>query len=128
VWRWVGHAIVAYRWQDNPGASDWKMRALPPQTVESGMPRYSFDIHYGSSLSRDTIGTECDGHEGVRFEAMRALPAIARDEIPKDGDRQAFTVLVRDEGNLTVYTATVTFAGLWLGDEPIPDPEEDPNA
>ena len=88
------------------------------------MPRYYFDIHSGSSFGRDAIGTECDGHEGIRFEAMRALPSIARDEIPKDGDRQAFTVLVRDENDITVYTATVTFAGLWIGDSPIPEPDK----
>ncbi|MBB3903984.1 hypothetical protein GGR33_003498 [Methylobacterium brachythecii] len=47
---------------------------------------------------------------------MHSLPEIARDEIPKDGDQQAYTVLVRDEHNLTVYTATLTFAGLWVRD------------
>ena len=89
------------------------------------MPRFFFDIHNGPSFSRDAIGSECNGHEGVRSEAMRALPSIARDEIPKDGDRQAFAVLVRDENDLTVYSATLTFAGLWIGDSPIPEREED---
>ncbi len=45
---------------------------------------------------------------------------------PRDGDRQAFTALVRDESGLTVYTATLTFAGLWVGDIPIPDADDDP--
>jgi hypothetical protein len=89
------------------------------------MPRYFFGIHNGPSFSRDAIGSECNGQEGIRFEAMRALPSIARDEIPRDGDRQAFTVLFRDENGITVYTATLTFAGLWIGDSPIPEPEED---
>lgn len=89
------------------------------------MARYFFDIHTGSTFSRDSVGSECDGMEGIRYEAMRSLPAIARDEIPKDGDKQAFTVLVRDGDSQTVYTATLTFAGLWLGDSPIPAPEED---
>lgn len=88
------------------------------------MPRYFFDIHNGPSFSRDAIGSECEGQEGIRFEAMRALPSIARDEIPKGGDRQAFTVLVRDKDDITVYSATLTFAGLWIGDVPIPEPEE----
>ncbi len=88
------------------------------------MPRYFFDIHSGSTFSRDPVGTECSGYEGIRSEAMRALPSIARDEIPKDGDRQAFTVLVRDKDDITVYSATLTFAGVWIGDEPIPEPEE----
>jgi len=51
---------------------------------------------------------------------MNALPQMAKDVIPKDGDRQAFTVLVRDEKDVTVYTATLTFAALWLSDVPIP--------
>ena len=89
------------------------------------MPRFFFDIHSGSKFARDAVGSECDGLQGIRYEAMRALPAIARDEIPKDGDKQAFTVLVRDSDNQTVYTATLTFAGLWIGDSPIPEPEED---
>ncbi|MBN4094865.1 MULTISPECIES: hypothetical protein [Methylobacterium] len=88
------------------------------------MPRYFFDIHNGLLLSRDAIGSECNGREGIRFEAMRALPSIARDEIPKDGDRQAFSVLVRDEDDITVYSATLTFAGLYIGDVPIPEREE----
>lgn len=88
------------------------------------MPRYFFDIHNGPSFSRDATGLECNGQEGIRFEAMRALPSIARDEIPKDGDRQAFTVLVRNEDDITVYSATLIFAGLWIGDVPIPEPEE----
>jgi hypothetical protein len=89
------------------------------------VPRYFFDIHDGPSFRRDDVGFECEGRAGVRLEAMCALPAIACDEIPKDGDRQAFTVLVRDENGATVYTATLTFAGLWIGDSPVPEPMND---
>ena len=39
---------------------------------------------------------------------------IGRFAIPSDGDNQAFMVLVRDEGGVIVYTATLTFAGLRL--------------
>ncbi|GJD66325.1 DUF6894 family protein [Methylobacterium frigidaeris] len=81
------------------------------------MARYYFDIHDGQWLTRDDVGFDCDGQEAIRTEAMQVLPAIARDGVPKDGNRQAFTVLVRNEDNLTVYTATMTFAGLWLGEE-----------
>ncbi|MET3415188.1 MULTISPECIES: hypothetical protein [unclassified Methylobacterium] len=89
------------------------------------MPRFFFDIHSGSKFARDAVGSECAGMQGIRHEAMLVLPAIARDEIPKDGDKQAFTVLVRDGESRTVYTATLTFAGLWIGDSPIPKLEED---
>jgi hypothetical protein len=34
-------------------------------------------------------------------------------------------IIVRDEANITVYTATLTFAGVWMGDEPIPMPEDE---
>jgi hypothetical protein len=62
----------------------------------------------------DDRGFECGTPEQVRAEAMKALPAIAKDEIPNDGDRQAFTVLVKDEAGRPVYSATLTYAGLWL--------------
>ena len=87
------------------------------------MARYYFDIHDGQALIRDTQGSECIDDDAVRQEAMGTLPAIARDVIPTDGDKQAFTVLVRDENNMTVYMATLTFAGLWMGDMPIPEHE-----
>lgn len=45
---------------------------------------------------------------------MRALPDIAREQIPTDGDRRHFSVVVRDEAGNAVYTATLSFAGLWL--------------
>lgn len=89
------------------------------------MARFFFDIQSNDTLCRDPVGTECDGFDPIRKEAMHALPAIAKDDIPRDGDRQAFTVLVRDEKNVTVYTATLTFAGLWLGDLPIPRARKD---
>ena len=53
---------------------------------------------------------------------MATLPEIARFLIPSDGDNQAFTVLVRDEGNSIVYTATLTFAGLKLSQETVSAP------
>lgn len=84
------------------------------------MPRFFFDIHHRAAFFRDTEGTECAGSEAVRQEAMLALPEIAKGKIFKNGDRQAYTVLVRDENNATVYTATLMFAGLWMGDSPIP--------
>ena len=57
---------------------------------------------------------------------MRGLPAIAKDQVPKDGNEQASTVLVLNERNFTVYTATLTFAGLWLGEDepPVAEPSE----
>lgn len=77
------------------------------------MPRYYFDVHDGH-FHRDEEGTECEDFEAARREAMITLPEISRWEIPRDGDQQAFLVLVRDEAGATVYTATLTYAGLRL--------------
>lgn len=88
------------------------------------MTRYYFDIHNGFALTRDAVGSECDSPEAIKDEAMHALPAIARDVIPRDGDCLALKVLVRNESNLVVYTATITFAGLWLGEDAPPIAED----
>lgn len=77
------------------------------------MPRYFFDIHNGTS-TRDEDGTECADLDAVRAQAMRTLPDIARDDIPKDGDRRTFTCLVTDEDGHPVYSATLNYTGLWL--------------
>ncbi|KQQ44640.1 hypothetical protein ASF58_20805 [Methylobacterium sp. Leaf125] len=87
------------------------------------MARYFFDIHDGNAFFRDPEGTECSGKEDVRIEAMRSLPEIARQFIPsRSADAQAFTVLVRDETGTMIYTATLTFAGLWMNEANSTDP------
>ena len=90
------------------------------------MPRYFFDLHDDSVLARDTYGIECEDKDHVRDEAIRALPDIVRNAQPTGEKIQVVTVLVRDEYNMTVFTATLNLAGFWLGDTPIPEPEEDP--
>ncbi|WP_144767433.1 DUF6894 family protein [Methylobacterium dankookense] len=77
------------------------------------MPRYFFDIHDGR-FQRDEEGTVCADFDAARREAMITLPEISRWAIPCDGDKQAFTVLIRDEAGGVIYTATLTFAGLRL--------------
>ncbi|MCO6052291.1 hypothetical protein NGM99_21105 [Mesorhizobium sp. RP14(2022)] len=78
------------------------------------MPLYFFDTFDNGQHSRDDLGTLCSSLPNARMEAMKVLPSIAKDEIPRDGDRQAFTVLVRNEDGEAVYSATLTFAGIWL--------------
>lgn len=78
------------------------------------MARYFYDIDDGQ-LHQDTEGTECARLEEVRKEAMNALPEIARYAIPTDGDQQAFTVFARDEEGSLIYTATLTYTGMWAG-------------
>jgi hypothetical protein len=85
------------------------------------VPRFFFDVHNGNRhqcLERDAEGIECADFEAARVQAMATLPEIGRWEIPLDGDKQAFTVVIRDETGHIVYTATLTFAGLRLDGEP----------
>lgn len=77
------------------------------------MPRYFFSIFDGTS-THDMEGQELSDDAAVRREAMRALPEIARDAIPKDGDKQGYNVVVTDESGRSVYSATLSYAGFWL--------------
>ncbi len=77
------------------------------------MPRFYFDHHDGR-WDRDEVGAECTDVEHAIKEAKRTLPAMALDEIPRDGDHRTMTVLVTDEDGRTVYTATLAYTGLVL--------------
>ena len=84
------------------------------------MVRYFFDIQDGDRLSRDTDGLECEGRAAIRGKVMCALPEIARDAAHAVRDHHAFTISVRDESDVTVYTATLVMAGQWLGEDRSP--------
>ncbi|GJD47895.1 hypothetical protein OPKNFCMD_0607 [Methylobacterium crusticola] len=77
------------------------------------MPRYFFDIHDGSEQF-DAEGVECATIEAACKQAKQVLPEIALHELSADGDRKAYTVLVRDEQDSPIYSATLTFVGLVL--------------
>jgi hypothetical protein len=77
------------------------------------MPRYFFDINDGRN-ERDETGFECADLQAAVLHAKRALPQIAADEVPKDGERQAITVLVTDTDGHAVYLAALTYTGTWL--------------
>ncbi|RWI60228.1 MAG: hypothetical protein EOQ93_02920 [Mesorhizobium sp.] len=78
------------------------------------MARYFFHLFENGECTKDDTGMEMDTDDHVRQEAMRVLPEIAIETVSRDGDHQAFTVLATDETGRPVYTATLTFAGLWL--------------
>ncbi|MCO6052340.1 hypothetical protein NGM99_21355 [Mesorhizobium sp. RP14(2022)] len=78
------------------------------------MQRYYFDIHSDRHSQLDETGTEFSSMAEVRKEAMRVLPALAAEEVPKDGDKQGFTVLVTDSAGRPVYSATLSYIGLNL--------------
>ena len=77
------------------------------------MPRYFFDINDGRN-ERDEEGFECADLQAAVRHAKQALPEIAADEVPRDGERQALTVLITDESGQAVYLAALTFTGAWL--------------
>lgn len=77
------------------------------------MPRFFFDIHDGE-WDRDSVGTECTDVENAIQQAKRTLPAMALDQILRDGDHHTVTVLVTDDDGRPVYTATLAYTGLVL--------------
>ena len=72
------------------------------------MPRYYFDEYDGETVTQDDEGLELDGIEAARAEARKALPDIARDVLPEDGDRRTMVVKVRDEAGTVLITATLS--------------------
>lgn len=78
------------------------------------MPCFFFDIHENEKVYRDDVGHELSDLDAARKEAMKALPGIAYDEIPKDGDHQTFVCLVTDGDGKPVYSATLSYVGQWL--------------
>jgi hypothetical protein len=79
------------------------------------MTRYFFDHLVNGRYQEDDTGEELSTLEQVRSEAMRVLPSIAKDEVHRGPDQQTYTVLVKDAEGQPVYTATLTYAGLWFG-------------
>lgn len=77
------------------------------------MARYFFDIENGG-LIHDDEGVECDDDAMVREAVVKALPAIAADELRSNGDHRYFNVIVRDDTGQTVYAAVLSYNGVWL--------------
>ena len=76
------------------------------------MPRYFFDTNDGDMFAEDDEGLEFPDSEAARRAAVAALPDLARDKLP-DGDRRDFTVSVRDEAGMIVYSASLNLNGEW---------------
>ena len=77
------------------------------------MPRYFFHHRDGGAFN-DEIGQELPDDKAARVEAVTALPEIAQELIHKGRDKQAYVILVADEEGKPVYSATLSFAGVWL--------------
>jgi hypothetical protein len=81
--------------------------------VERKMPRYYFDIDDGESLTEDDDGLLLADIEDVRKHAIAALPSLAEEVLP-DGDRQRFSVTVRNERGVPIFRASLSLSSEWL--------------
>ncbi len=79
------------------------------------MSRYHFEIQDGLDGTPDAEGQEFADLASVRREAIAVLADLARDTLPRDGDRHDIIVNVRDSAGMMVYTATLSLIGRWLG-------------
>lgn len=77
------------------------------------MPRYFFDTEDDSVLTRDDEGLELQGEKAARDEAIRALPELAKDQLP-DGPQHSFWVKVRDESGAYIFQASLELKSGWL--------------
>ena len=71
------------------------------------MPRFYFDVRDGEYVQKDDQGVELYGIQDAKDHALRALPDIARDEMP-DRNRREFVIEVKDENGRAVLTARLS--------------------
>ena len=80
------------------------------------MPRFFFDTFDGENLQPDETGHELPDLDAAKQEVQKALPEVAKDDLP-DGKYRTFVVNVRDEAGQTVRVSrdqTVLRAALSL--------------
>lgn len=76
------------------------------------MPRFYFDIVDGG-LTVDDVGTEYPNADAARVGAIATLPELARDVIGEGKSREV-VLLMRDESNRALFTASLTLSAKWL--------------
>ncbi len=84
------------------------------------MPLYFFDTDNGDHHHRDDDGLELADDAAARAMAQETLPDMAHDALP-DGERRAFTVLVRAYDRTLLYSVSLTMAGQWHDGRAISD-------
>jgi hypothetical protein len=77
------------------------------------LARYYFDTFDGDHTSADSEGIECSSRKQVRYQAIDALPDMARELLP-DGPNRTFRVEVRDDAGTVVFRATLELQSAWL--------------
>lgn len=76
------------------------------------MPRFYFDIVDGG-LTIDDTGSEYPNAHAARAAAIAALPDVARDVIAEGKGREV-VVLMRDDSDRALFTASLTLTAKWL--------------
>jgi len=71
------------------------------------VPRYFFDTYDGYRFLPDEEGQELESIEAAKAEAQRAVPEMAKDELP-DGDQRTFVVSVRDDAGQVVLRVALS--------------------
>lgn len=62
---------------------------------------------------RNDEGMDLPDRAAARQQAMNALPDLARDIVPRDGDGRHMGVDVRDATGRIVFTAVLSLAARW---------------
>lgn len=73
------------------------------------MPKYFFDLYDGDLLLPDPLGVELPDEEIARTEATKTLSEIAAQEIPADGPRRLFRIVVIDEARTILFEVRIDF-------------------
>jgi hypothetical protein len=79
------------------------------------MPLYFFDFNDDDELgprAPDMVGTDLPNLASVPGEAVAVLANIAKDRLP-DGNHRVFSVSVRNEEDLVMFTASLTLKSGW---------------
>jgi len=76
------------------------------------MPRYFFDTDNGSEPLIDLEGRDLPDDAAARWFGLDTLPDMARDKIA-EGDHRTFGVVIRNEEQLVIYSATLALMGGW---------------
>jgi hypothetical protein len=79
------------------------------------MTLYYFDFRDGDVVTADTEGTECDDDQSARDEAVEALAELARDRLPRGGERAAIAFIVRRADGRLMADARLGIEVVWHG-------------
>lgn len=73
------------------------------------MHRFYFDLYDGDHFTPDPQGVELPSVEIARQEATRTLSEIAAQEIPGDGPRRLFRIVILDASRMVLSEVRIDF-------------------